>query len=38
MMKKVGWHFYIFFISERIVASMIGFAVFLATMLTCGPG
>jgi len=30
--------FYVFFISERIVVSMIGFAAFLATMLMCGLG
>jgi hypothetical protein len=29
---------YNFFISERIIVTMIGFALFLATMLTCGPG
>jgi len=29
---------YVFFISERMVVSMIGFAAFLATMLMCGLG
>jgi hypothetical protein len=29
---------YVFFISERMVVSMIGFAAFLATMPMCGLG